>query len=148
MIRCLKRFEFSHEIKQERSVELRVGGRDYILFCVSQNAGLDPWPEAFGYIDYPLSLVLFDADGREIWRRTFGRGTIPGVWFTPFIAFDLDGDGDDEIYFVHNIDDDHPFSHRSTYLEHIDPRTGETVAQYKFPANNTGNTIHPRNTET
>ena len=95
MIKCLKKFEFDHVVNQARSVELKIDGKDYILFCVSQNKGLDPWPEAFGYIDYPLSMVMFDKEGNKIWTRTFGRGTIPGVWFTPFIAFDLDKDGKD-----------------------------------------------------
>ena len=137
MIKCLKKYEFSHKINQARSVELVMDGKKYILFCVSENKGLDPWPEAFGYIDYPLSLVLFDTEGNKLWERTFGRGTVPGVWFTPFIAFDLDGDGNDEIYFVHNTDDARPFSHLSTFMDHIDPRTGETVAQHRFPAANT-----------
>lgn len=137
MIKCLKKFEFDHVVNQARSVELKIDGKDYILFCVSQNKGLDPWPEAFGYIDYPLSMVMFDKEGNKIWTRTFGRGTIPGVWFTPFIAFDLDKDGKDEIYFVHNLDDECPFSQKNTYLDKIDPLTGETMELYFFPAENT-----------
>ncbi len=137
MIRCLKKFEFSHPIRQARAAELMIKGQPYMLFCVSENKNLDPWPEAFGYIDHPLSLVLFDADGNKLWERTFGRGTVPGVWFTPYIAFDLDRDGIDEIYFVHNLDDEHPFSQFHTVLEKIDPQNGETVETYPFPAQNT-----------
>ncbi len=137
MIRCLKKFEFAHPINQARSAELTMDGRKYILFAVSENSNLDPWPEAFGYIDHPLSLVLFDEDGRQLWEHTFGRGTVPGIWFTPFIVFDLDRDGTDEIYLVHNTDDAHPFSNMNTVLDQLDPRTGESVAQYKFPAENT-----------
>lgn len=137
MIRCLKRYEFSHPLNQARSVELMIGERECVLFCVSENNILDPWPESFGYIDHPLSFVMFDDRGNRMWERTFGRGTVPGIWFSPFIAFDLDRDGVDEIYFVHNTDDERPFSQRSTYVEKIDPRNGETVEMYPFPAGNT-----------
>lgn len=42
MIKCLKKFTFKHPVNQARSVELQINGKDYILFCVSQNKGLDP----------------------------------------------------------------------------------------------------------
>ena len=137
MIRCLRKFEVSNLMRQARSANLRMDGKDYLLFCVSENPALDPWPEAFGYIDYPLSMVLFDGEGNKMWERTFGRGTVPGIWFSPYIAFDMDGDGTDEIYFVHNTDDLHPFSQFNTVVEKIDPRNGETLEQYPFPAHNT-----------
>ncbi len=137
MIQCLRKFEFSHPLNHFRSATLEIHGTEYLLFCVSENRNLDPWPESFGYIDYPLSLVLFDTHGNRMWERTFGRGTIPGYWFTPFVAFDLDRDGADEIYLVHNTDDEHPFSQFHTVLEKIDAASGETVAQYPFPAQNT-----------
>lgn len=137
MIRCLKTFDVGTKPRQARSVELMIGDEAFVLLCVSENPLLDPWPESFGYIDHPLALMLFDKDGNKRWKRVFGRGTVPGIWFSPFIAFDLDGDGTDEIYFVHNTDDDHPFSQFNTVLEKIDPRNGETVECYPFPAQNT-----------
>ena len=137
MIKCLKKFKFDTKINQARNVEVNIKGKKHILFCVSENVNLDPWPEAFGYIDHPLTMVMFDENANKLWERTFGRGTVPGIWFSPFIAFDLDKDGIDEIYFVHNTDDKHPFSQFKTFMDKIDPLTGETVDSYKFPAENT-----------
>ncbi len=137
MIRCLTTFKVSHELSTVRMAQFNIAGEPHILLITSQNRHLDPWPEAFGYIDYPLVMSVFDKSGNRIWERTFGRGTIPGMWFTPALAFDLDCDGVDEIYFVHNTDDTRPFSQLSTVLEKIDPRTGETLDSHHFPADNT-----------
>lgn len=137
MIRCLKTFETSLPMNQAREAEPKINGEVHMLICASQNRGLDPWPESFGYIDHPLVMMLFNKEGQKLWERTFGRGTVPGVWFSPFIVFDLDQDGVDEIYFVHNTDDEHPFSQFNTVLEKIDTVTGETMACYPFPAQNT-----------
>ena len=86
MIRCLKTFDVGIKPRQARSVELMIGGEAFMLFCVSENLNLDPWPEAFGYIDHPLALMLFDEDGNKRWERVFGRGTVPGIWFSPLTA--------------------------------------------------------------
>jgi hypothetical protein len=47
-----------------------------------------------------LKLALFTESGGLVWRRDLGRGVVPGMWFCPVFAFDLDGDGVDEIWFV------------------------------------------------
>ena len=41
------------------------------------------------------------------------------MWFCPVFPFDLDGDGADEIWFVDNVDSDHPLSLRGQRLARL-----------------------------
>jgi hypothetical protein len=58
---------------------------------------------------------------------------VPGMWFCPVLPFDLDGDGADEIWFVNNIDPEHPLGLRNYRLERLDAATGETTGQWPWP---------------
>lgn len=58
---------------------------------------------------------------------------VPGIWFTPVFPFDLDGDGADEIWFVNNIDPDHPLTIRGQRLERLDARTGKSTGRFRWP---------------
>jgi rhamnogalacturonan endolyase len=44
-----------------------------------------------------IKLEAYNGDGRFMWRRDLGRNIRPGVWYSPFVVYDLDGDGKAEI---------------------------------------------------
>lgn len=46
----------------------------------------DPFPSE------TIKLEAYGDDGRFLWRRDVGPNIRPGVWFSPFVVFDLDGD--------------------------------------------------------
>jgi hypothetical protein len=49
------------------------------------------------------------------------------------MAFDLDGDGIDEIWFVDNVNTQHPLGLSGYRLARLDARTGETTGQWPWP---------------
>lgn len=44
-----------------------------------------------------IKLEVYTSEGQFLWRRDLGPNIRPGVWFSPFVVFDFDGDGKAEI---------------------------------------------------
>jgi len=119
---------------QMRAVPVSLGDNgSAILLVHSESAENDPWEEMFFYPDGTLQFTLIDLTGDILWTRDLGPGVVPGIWFCPVFPFDLDLDGIDEIWFVNNIDADHPLSLRGRRLERLDARSGETTGQWSWP---------------
>lgn len=135
MIRSLYTFEIGEEFAQMRSVPVALGpGREEaVLFIHSQHPNIDPWSEAFNYARDTLKLSLVSMSGKLLWRRDLDWGVVPGIWYTPVISFDLDGDGVDEIWYVGNTNPKLPLSIDYRVLERIDPLTGEVTGQWPWP---------------
>ena len=142
-IKCLKEFDMGMKLGQIRScpVSLGKGMPEAVLFVYSTQGNLDPWHELFNYPKDTLKMSLYTIDGVPMWTRDLGNGVIPGVWYAPFISFDLDGDGVDEIFFLNNLNPDIPFSLNARVLERIDPVSGETTGQWKWPDNTVDDTM-------
>ena len=70
------------------------GTMDYIVKQPEQ--GIDPGgqPNTDG-LTYKIEAYL--SDGTFLWRKDLGPGLEPGIWYTPMIAFDFNGDGKAEI---------------------------------------------------
>ena len=142
-IRCLKEFDMGMRLGQIRSVPVSLGKGmpEAVLFVYSRQGNIDPWHEEFNYPKDTLKMSLYTIDGIPMWTRDLGNGVIPGVWYAPFISFDLDGDGVDEIWFLNNLNPDLPFSLNARVLERIDPVSGKTTGQWKWPDNTIDDTM-------
>jgi len=70
------------------------GKFDFIL--IQPNLSKDPGsrPDS-SQVTYKIEAYL--NDGTFLWRNDLGNGIEPGVWYSPFIAYDFDGDGKAEI---------------------------------------------------
>lgn len=70
------------------------GALDYVFKQPEQ--GIDPGgePNTDG-LTYTLEAYLHD--GTFLWSRDLGPGIEPGIWYSPFVVYDLDGDGKAEI---------------------------------------------------
>jgi rhamnogalacturonan endolyase len=44
-----------------------------------------------------IKLEAYNGNGQFMWRRDLGHNIRPGVWYSPFVVYDLDGDGKAEI---------------------------------------------------
>lgn len=122
-------------IGQFRAVPVKLGegrGRG-ILAAYCSEFDVDPFCEMFYFPSDTLKMILFDMDGNILWRKDLGRSVVPGLWFCPVFAFDLDGDGVDDIWFVNNIDPNHPLGLKHYRLERLNPYTGETTGQWVWP---------------
>ncbi len=135
MLKVLKEYDIGQKYMQIRSVPVSLGDgkEDARLFVYADTPNLDPWCEAMNFPKDTLKMQLMADDGTILWKRDLGWGVIPGIWFAPFISFDLDGDGADEIWYVNNTYETRPFSFEHRVLERLDPKTGETTGQWKWP---------------
>jgi hypothetical protein len=127
-------FNVGTELGQCRTVPVDLGDEDGIFLAYCQDAGVDPYVEMFFFPKHRMKISVYTCSGTRLWTRELGPGLIPGTWFVPFFPFDLDADGVDEIWFVNNIDDDHPLSIRGRRLERLDVLTGRTIRQYPWLA--------------
>jgi hypothetical protein len=98
----------------------------------SEDAEVDPYIGMFFFPRHTLKLVLLDENGNLVWHRDLGPGMVPGVWFSPICAFDLDLDGRDEIWIIGNTDPEHPLDYRRYVLQKLDPETGEILGQWPW----------------
>ena len=133
-IQVIREFNVGSEIGTLRAVPVHYGpDKDGILVIYSADKEIDPWVEMFYPPTDHLKFVMYDMEGKEIWRKVLEDMTLNGVWFTPVFPFDLDGDGMDEIWFVRNTDKDHPLSYDHLKLEVLDAASGETTSEYPWP---------------
>lgn len=69
------------------------GKLDYII--KQPSAGLDPGTPAPSPDTYKIEAYL--NDGTFLWRKDLGWNMNMGIWWTPFIVWDFDGDGKAEV---------------------------------------------------
>lgn len=137
-IKALKEFTLGIKPKQVRSCDVNLGYETGMLFVYSESEDVDPCDSMFSFYDKPLHFAMYGGEGQQLWHREMGISLIPGTWFVPFIAHDMDKDGVDEIWFVNNTSPNMPLMVRSRVLERLNARTGETIGQYPFPSDNIG----------
>ncbi|MBE8720783.1 silent information regulator protein Sir2 [Sphingobacterium sp. Ka21] len=114
------------------------GQYDYIIR--HPNSNVDP-----GVVNpndgttYKIEAYLHD--GTYLWTKDLGPGIEPGVWYSPFIVYDFDGDGKAEVAlktagddFLKN--DEGRVYGGSEYLSIWDGMTGEEIARVDWPERN------------
>jgi hypothetical protein len=94
---------------------------------------VDPYVEMFFFPKDSLHFMLFDENGTILWRKDLGGGIVPGLWFCPVLAFDLDNDGIDEIWYVGNTDPSHPLGVSNYTLECLNSKDGSFIRRIPWP---------------
>jgi hypothetical protein len=141
--------QLASKLGQCRAVPVRCGsgqtggwsGYDGLLLAWSQCFDVDPWHEMFFFPNDTLHLTMLGLDGTIQWQRDMGPGLIPGMWFAPLMATDMDGDQVDELYTVENTSPQHPLSLRYLHLARLDINTGNTIELRPWPAGSQGQEI-------
>lgn len=88
---------FQGEYRPQRIALADLNGDGALDFLIKQpERGIDPGgqPNTDG-LTYKIEAYL--NDGAFLWRKDLGPGIEPGIWYSPMIAFDFDGDGKAEI---------------------------------------------------
>ncbi|MFE5324360.1 hypothetical protein ACFQ88_37485 [Paenibacillus sp. NPDC056579] len=130
------------KLGQLRCCPVQLGSRNRaFLATYGADFDVDPSVNMFYYPSDTLKMMLFTDQGEVLWKRDLGRAVVPGIWFCPVYPFDLDGDGIDELWFVNNLNETHPFCVGQYRLERIDAITGQTTGQW--PWNNDGGKEEP-----
>src|SRR5690606_8709208 len=124
----------------------RVAGGDlngdgrYEYIIRHPNSNVDPGvPNPDDGTTYKIEAYLHD--GTYLWTKDLGLGIEPGVWYSPFIVYDFDGDGKAEVALKTAGDDYLKNSAAriyggSEYLSILDGMTGQEIARVDWPDRN------------
>jgi rhamnogalacturonan endolyase len=85
------------DYKPQRIAVADLNGDGTLDFIIKQpDRGIDPGgrPNTDG-LTYKIEAYL--NDGTFLWQKDLGPGIEPGIWYSPMIVYDLDGDGKAEI---------------------------------------------------
>ncbi len=110
------------------------GAYDYII--KQPHYSIDPGqgPDKSG-MTYKIEAYL--NDGTFLWQNDLGPGIEPGIWYSPFIAFDFDGDGKAEIAVKTSTEKSRNDSGRVTsgpeYISIWDGMTGKEICKGQWP---------------
>lgn len=90
-------------------------------------------------ITYKISAYL--SDGTYLWTYDMGPGIEPGIWYSPFVVYDFDGDGKAEVA-LKTAGDDYVKNDKgrvcggSEYLSVLDGMTGKLIDRVDWPERN------------
>lgn len=71
------------------------GRLDFVLKTPDDN--VDPYEQYWKRSEGTYALVAVDADGRTLWTHDLGWAIERGIWYSPYVVADLDGDGKAEV---------------------------------------------------
>ncbi|MCX5637522.1 MAG: hypothetical protein NTX52_07500 [Planctomycetota bacterium] len=81
-------------------------------------------------------LEAYRLDGTVMWRYDMGWSIEAGIWYSPWIVYDVDGDGKAEVYCKAGVGDPRDEKGLVTtgpeFLVKLDGRTGEVVAKTEW----------------
>ena len=134
-LRTLVEIDLGSTIGQLRAVPVQhdPGAPPALLLTYGADFDVDPYVEMFFFPTDTLKMAPVSVTGEILWRRDLGTGVVPGIWFCPVLAFDLDDDGVDEIYYVDNENVDHPLGLSGYRLPALDSRTGQPTGHWPWP---------------
>jgi len=82
-------------------------------------------------------LEAYNADGQFMWRQSMGWGIEMGVWFSPYVVHDLDGDGCADVALkgtdADPRDAEGMCNQGKEYVVVLDGRTGQVRSRAEFP---------------
>lgn len=73
------------------------GDGSYEFVLKTPNANVDPWHKYWKPSPGTYKIEARRADGRLLWRNDLGWGIEQGIWYSPWVTHDLDGDGKAEV---------------------------------------------------
>ena len=109
------------------------GDKKYDFVVKYPDFNVDPY-EREGYWKRspdPFKLEAYNADGRYMWTYDMGWAIETGTWYSPYLVYDVDGDGFAEIYTKAGEGDpraiDGHVLEGPEYLVKIDGKTGKII---------------------
>lgn len=109
------------------------GSYEYVI--KQPNFNTDPYQRPGYWKRSPTTYKLeaYRLDGTMIWRYDMGWAIEAGIWYSPWIVYDVDGDGKAEVYCKAGVGDPREEAGHvesgPEYLVKIDGETGKVVAK-------------------
>ncbi len=109
-------------------------GDGELEFVIKQpNFNTDPYqhPGYWKKSEDTYKIEAYKLDGRLLWRYDMGWAIEEGIWYSPYVVYDLDGDGCAEVYAKAGEGDPRDPDGRVTsgpeYLVRLDGKTGQVA---------------------
>ena len=111
------------------------GKYDYVI--KQPNANIDPYREYWKASPDSYKVEAYLSDGTFLWRKDLGWAIEQGIWYSPMVVYDLDGDGRAEVALKTGEgdprDQDGRVSSGPEWLSILDGMTGEERARVDWP---------------
>jgi rhamnogalacturonan endolyase len=108
---------------------------DYVI--KTPNANVDPYGPYWKRSPGTYHIEAYDADGKFLWRRDLGWSIEQGIWYSPYVVYDLDGDGKAEVAVKTGEGDPRDGDGRvqsgPEYVSILDGMTGAEKAKFLWP---------------
>lgn len=122
------------------------GDGKYDFVIKTPNSNIDPWHAYWRPSETTYRLEAYLSDGAFLWSKDLGWNIEAGIWYSPYIVFDFDGDGRAEVavktaptdvdYRDTEPDGQYPAGRvreGAEYLSILDGMTGEEKARVDWP---------------
>jgi len=126
-----------HEFQKVGIADLDGDGR--YDFVIKQPGGnVDPWHKYWKPSPDTYKLEAYSHEGRFLWRYDLGWSIERGIWYSPYLVYDFDGDGKAEVAVKTGQGDprepDGKVRSGPEYLTILDGLSGKPVAQVDWPS--------------
>ncbi len=113
------------------------GQYDYVI--KQPNSNVDPYVNYWNPSPGTYKVEAYLSDGSFLWRKDLGWAIEQGIWYSPMIVYDLDGDGKAEVALKTGTeedprDNDGRVSAGPEYLSILDGMTGEERIRIDWPS--------------
>jgi rhamnogalacturonan endolyase len=110
-------------------------------FVIKQpNANIDPYEKYWKPSPDTYKIEAYLGDGTRLWKHDLGWSIERGIWYSPMVVYDLDGDGRSEVCLKAGEGDPRDSDGRvqsgPEYLMILDGLTGEQRARIPWPDRN------------
>ncbi len=114
------------------------GKLDYLVKVPDFNTDPYQQPGYWKKSEDTYKLEAYRHDGQFLWRYDMGWAIEEGIWYSPIVVYDIDGDGKAEVYTKAGEGDPRDPDGRVTqgaeYLVKLDGQTGKVVKKIPWPS--------------
>jgi len=126
-----------HTFQKVGVADLDGDGR-YDFVIKQPNANIDPWYRYWKKSPETYKLEAYRSDGRLLWRYDLGWAIERGIWYSPYVVYDFDGDGKAEVAVKTGPGDPRDKEGKvqsgPEHLTILDGLTGKPVARADWPS--------------
>lgn len=126
-----------HTFQKAAIADLDGDGRyDFVL--KQPNGNVDPYEKYWKKSPGTYKLEAYRHDGTFLWRHDLGWSIEQGIWYSPYIVYDFDGDGRAEVAVKTGQGDPRDPDGRVTtgpeYLSILDGQSGKEITKVDWPS--------------